>query len=114
MGGKAGQGNAFLTGSRAYGTPAKDSDIDVVIPVQDEEFEKTLWSLLSEVGQPVSAKGSGPGSFQIGKLDLIFLTPEYADAWRAATVQLISEKPVTRNRAIEVIDGELAKRGLSR
>lgn len=28
--------NAFITGSHAYGTPREDSDIDLVVLVEDE------------------------------------------------------------------------------
>lgn len=95
--------NAFLTGSRAYGTPRDDSDVDLALKVSEADFT-TLQSLAT------GRNGSGGGwiSIYFGRLNLICLKPAEFDAWKRANDQLIAEKPVTKERAIELIDAAKA------
>lgn len=103
---------AFLTGSRAYGTPREDSDVDLVIRVRDAA---TLAAII-EAADPTdatnkpSAVGFRTASFRFGTLNLIIAHTDrqYAD-WRDGTATLIAEKPVTRERAVEVFS-ELRRR----
>ena len=83
---------SFITGSRAYGTPMADSDIDLVVRVTSEEF--TALNQLAD---------SGLGeSLRFGRLNLILCTEDdkYAAWWRG-TRDLVAEKPVSREVAIE-------------
>lgn len=43
---------AFLTGSYAYGTPHKDSDVDLVVAVDNQTYLK-LWELSENSGKLV-------------------------------------------------------------
>lgn len=96
--------SAFLTGN----------DVDIVVPTYDENLGKEVFSLLTDCSEGIAVvtNGSDEESLVVGKLNLIFLHPEHADAWRAVTIQLISERPVTREYAIKAIDNELFRRGL--
>jgi predicted nucleotidyltransferase len=81
--------NAFLTGSRAYGTPREDSDVDVVILVSPEA-ENVLLGL--------GASGNG---IRFGQLNLIICTEASRfDRWAEVTSQLVSRRPVSREDAI--------------
>ncbi len=115
--------NAFLTGSHAYGTPHKDSDIDLAILVSEADKAvleseadaletlsasgKAALETLSALSAPYISEGEAYGSYpqiHFGKLNLILITneKEFA-AWQAATRYLISIKPVTRDLAIATI-----------
>ncbi len=88
--------SAFLTGSHAYGTPRVSSDIDLAVTITDKEASK-LASLADH------CDGSRGDSLRFGKLNLIILEPKQFEAWRIGTQKLIAERPVTRERAIEVL-----------
>lgn len=80
---------AFLTGSRAYGTPKPDSDIDLVVLV-DPEAAELLWALSDTKGQ-----------CRFGKINLItFSNQDNFARWEAVTKELITRKPVTRDDAV--------------
>lgn len=94
--------NAFLTGSYAYGTPTKDSDIDLVVLV-DEDVSCFLWDKSETSLKKLS----------FGKLNLILtLDEDHFNGWKDATEQLIKEKPVTREHAIKVIQELFSDRKL--
>lgn len=96
--------NAFLTGSRVYGTPHADSDVDLCVVLSEENL-----NLLRELcdGDP----GSGGDSLRFGKLNLIcFTVAECAEPWRVATERLIVRKPVTRDEAVKEIKAEVKAR----
>ncbi len=84
---------AFVTGSRAYGTPRADSDLDLVVRV-------------SEAGADALRRMSDNGHgypCRYGRLNLIIVTDD--DQWIARKAQHIGcrrEAPVTRERAIEI------------
>lgn len=97
---------AILTGSRAYGTPRQDSDIDLVCFMPKEtlmELNKIsdLPYQLNEYFCPESA------ALRFGKLNLIVCTTQKNyDAWKNGTEKLITQKPVTRNQAIHILQAE--------
>ena len=82
---------AFITGSRAYGKPTAESDTDLVVRVDKEAADELV-------------KLSDGGSFPIrfGNLNIVCA---YNDAtwevWKQGTEELIKQKPVTRQEAIE-------------
>ncbi len=99
--------NAFVTGSRAYGTPTPESDIDLCVQVTNAEM-----NLLAGLSDTV--KGSTPESLCFGKLNLLIFPEEWKfRVWRRVTDQLIAKKPVTREEAVAAFESaekdELAK-----
>lgn len=97
--------NAFLCGSRKYGTPNENSDTDIVVLVDEE----TLYAL-TEVADRQASTQMGPEymmsnsrSLRFGKLNLIATTnkDEY-HAWVQGTKILTQDKPVSRERAVEL------------
>lgn len=91
-----GEMNAYITGSRAYGTPREDSDIDLVIAAPQKDCE-LLW------GQ----KDLSSASVRYGRLNLVVFASDtdigkanYAK-WKAVHDALVAESPVTREYAIQ-------------
>ncbi len=85
--------NAFITGSRAYGTPREDSDVDLVVLVESEDGAM-LWE------QGVSQEGEKTCRF--GKLNLlVFESRERFNKWRDVTEELQRKRPVTRDEAVK-------------
>jgi hypothetical protein len=92
----------FITGSRAYGQPTKDSDVDVVV-FMDEGLRNFLRTQIDPNENP----GNQPPNYALrfGQLNLICCVyPKQYEAWRRGTLDLIKERPVTRERAIEVLE----------
>lgn len=93
---------ALLTGSHAYGTPHENSDIDLVVLMDNSTAEKLMLLLGAE------AKKQKDGNYPTtqvthGKLNLIVeRDPRAFEVWKQGTLQLLSEAPVTRERACEV------------
>jgi hypothetical protein len=83
---------AFITGSRVYGTPTETSDLDLVV-LMDRESRDTL---IKEFGLPI----------RCGKLNIIALTDEVEMlAWKKAKevcVAAAKSGPITRDYAVEV------------
>lgn len=97
--------NAFVTGSRVYGTPRPDSDIDLCVT----GISELDYHLLRENAD--DHKGSGDGSLVFGRLNLILLDAAEFEVWREATNELAARKPVTREEAVrEFKDRVLALR----
>lgn len=86
---------AFITGSRAYGTPREDSDIDLVIAASASDLF-LLWE----------NKDEGKG-LRFGKLNLVTFNldnpedVERYEKWKAVHNDLVSRKPVTKDEAIK-------------
>jgi predicted nucleotidyltransferase len=99
--------NAFLTGSRVYGTPREDSDIDLAVLMSSAE----LGALLRLADPEAQGHEYEDGvSIRFGNLNLIvFCAKDEFDAWRSATQELIARKPVTRAEAVLAIDAKLAE-----
>lgn len=96
---------AFLTGSRAYGNPREDSDVDLVILTNTASL-----IALERVSDPnPPPKQCGDSAYEgrhlvFGKLNLIVTTePEMYGAWLEGTIKLMEEAPVSRDRAVEVL-----------
>lgn len=104
---------AFLTGSRAYGTPRPDSDVDLVV-FTDPETAGLLGSL-AESCSLGSAGDCSDVSAVFGRLNLILLSnPRDFTWWDEGTRQLKAEArhraaesrvpAVGRERAVEVLE----------
>ena len=82
---------AFLTGSRVYGSPRPDSDIDLVIHV-DSATRQFLIEMGDNKNLPV----------RFGNLNLIPLTDKAeVERWYEATQELYRRRPVTRDEAVK-------------
>jgi hypothetical protein len=102
---------SFLTGSRAYGTPRPDSDIDLAI-LLDDDGPVPAFGKLAEYsdGDGVDPDyGDMRSDFlRFGNLNLIcFFDDEVFGAWRRATDDLQNMRPATREQAIARIKQEL-------
>jgi hypothetical protein len=93
----------FLTGSRVYGTPREDSDIDLVALVSD----KDLYELV-KAAEATGGLGSGQDEYEdgrslrFGKLNLLCVTKKrHFDIWKLGTLELMAMAPVTRDHAIQ-------------
>jgi hypothetical protein len=102
---------AFLTGSQVYGTPTAKSDIDLVVLLSDEDRE-LLHCLVDESEEKIPGRqqygGYGIGSLNLkfGRLNLIVAENEKEwQAWRAGTTSLLTQAPVTRDKAVETFKG---------
>lgn len=102
---------SFITGSRVYGSPRDDSDLDIVVLVNPE-----LAKLLADLCDPM--KPGEKGVYRFGKLNLIvtFTQEEFA-CWKIATDDLIAlslkGNPATREEAIKYIDSIFEQNGVS-
>jgi hypothetical protein len=102
---------SFVTGSRKYGTPKPDSDVDLIVFVSKADLE-----ILAALADPETLEDRSAPAFQasdydpmskplrFGKLNLICVTdPAQYDAWRAGTERLSREQPVTREAAVALL-----------
>lgn len=95
---------AFLTGSRAYGTPRPDSDVDLCVLLSHDELEALALQAPQSNGEPASGD-ENDASLRFGRLNIIAMTdPSRFEAWKEATAELVARKPVTRDEAIRLID----------
>ncbi len=98
---------AFLTGSRVYGAPRPDSDIDLVVFMDREEAQRLHYlaaQLADDFGETYDEETPG-ASLRFGNLNLIVCTDESRyRSWAIGTkdLEIIAEeaKPVTRLEAI--------------
>lgn len=100
---------SFLTGSRVYGTPREDSDIDLVVLVSHAEID--LLHKLSENSTDIKVctsdieHGLSSGSFKFGQINLIAVTKkEHYEIWKRGTEDLCKiagerGSPITREEA---------------
>jgi hypothetical protein len=96
--------NAFLTGSRAYGTPRPDSDVDLCVLLSHDDLEALALQAPQSNGEPASGD-ENDASLRFGRLNVIAMTdPSRFAAWKEATVELVARKPVTRDQAVKLID----------
>jgi len=100
--------NAFITGSRAYGQPSEDSDLDLVILLTEEERAKL--TALSD---------SGKEPIKYGSLNIIAVCSQKRyDLWKKGTDELIQLKEdglvPTREQAITYFDTIFEKNGMCR
>lgn len=108
------QRTCVLTGSRVYGAPRSDSDIDLVVLVDRGTLQIISEAANDELQRPnlesnswVSDHGleQCQATFKFGKLNLIVVTEQADfDIWVAGTEVLLKKKvssgPVTRSEAI--------------
>lgn len=106
---------ACLTGSRVYGTPRHDSDLDCVILVENQEDMNLLvWSqdfnrsannnsffMDENAGQGYCGK-----SLRFGNMNVIAVLRDERvfEAWRVGTDFLRQIKPVTKEQACLVLE----------
>lgn len=104
---------AFCTGSRVYGIPKDKSDLDLVVLVSPEDA-LTICEMADSVegAENVVRYNGTEFSARFGKLNLIGLTEAKHGPWYRATEILKKQQPVTREKAVEVIKGELKSAGL--
>ena len=90
---------SFLTGSRAYGTPRPDSDIDLCTLVSYRDMRTIMEACnQTDIGSPVPRSIS----LKFGQLNLILTCdPRSFAEWQVATRDLWEARPVTRDDAIE-------------
>ena len=89
----------FVTGSYAYGTPKKKSDLDIVVLANNK-----FWSQIAILCEE---RGKNPGadypesSVYLGGLNLIRCQNEdQYNLWKQGTEELIEIAPVTRKEAV--------------
>lgn len=96
---------AFMTGSRAYGTPTEQSDVDLVV-LMPREAELALRGALELPDY---------GPIRCGKLNPIVCNSEAQFAgWRYATDALIQQAPQNRIAAITFFQQVFAAIGQER
>ncbi len=102
---------SFLTGSRAYGTPRLDSDIDLVVLVSKEDLDKLKerqFFLTTEQKEAWDKFTKGYESLggtplRFAMLNLICCTDEKSFAiWKKGTKMLVDTAPATRRQAIDL------------
>lgn len=94
---------SFLTGSRRYGTPHPDSDIDLVVLMDGPELTELakLASNSDDFGSPGGPQYEDGFSLRFGNLNLLCVTQEkHFKVWKQGTDELVAKKPVTRDEAI--------------
>lgn len=90
---------AFLTGSRAYGTPNPRSDLDVVVRLSRDETEALIDSGVVDKFYRYTKEESS--SLRFGLLNLICVHSDQMFAvWAEGTAHLLTKAPVTRDEAI--------------
>lgn len=89
---------SYITGSRAYGTPNSKSDVDLVVACYETDYHIIKNSSETE------------GKVMFGNLNIIlFNLDEKKDRqryrkWREVHEELVKQKPVTREQAIEAFN----------
>ena len=109
---------AFITGSRKYGFPEVNSDIDLVVFIQSED-EYELLAKLSDASGGITFveeyEGTVLPSLRFGNLNLICCISEAEyNCWRDGTNEMAAMKPITRDMAIEHLAKLRIERGLRR
>lgn len=94
--------NAFIAGSRAYGTPRKNSDTDLVILVTPETRAK-----LEELNENDRENEYGYSQIRFGGLNIVALVDqEEFDVWKQTTWELVQKKqegtPTGHDEACEI------------
>lgn len=90
---------AFVTGSRAYGEPREDSDVDLVV-LMDSEGMRLLASLVQDDDRKDYPEATSV-SLRFGELNLIVCTSqEDYDDWVTGTAELKAKSPVGREEAV--------------
>lgn len=98
-----------MTGSKIYGIPSKNSDIDLVVFVSDEELEMLRQEADEDVSRNQEAdehyQELGSVSLRFGKLNLLCCTKEKVyEVWKRGTFRLKRQSPVSRAFACRLMD----------
>lgn len=114
--------NALLTGSRVYGTPNADSDVDLVVLVSHDDYQRLLETAEPDLKEKDKRNYDGVGglraSIRFGKLNLLVCTDPLAfEVWRRGTERLkrdadASHAPVDRDTAVRLFNDLRAHCGL--
>lgn len=99
---------AFITGSRAYGAPREDSDIDLVV-LMDADTAGELSQLAANfAASPIAAASIATDrglSLRFGRMNLIIETDDGSfQDWIDGTDELKAIMPVTHEKAVDVFD----------
>ncbi len=87
---------AFITGSRAYGTPREDSDIDLVIKCSHDD----LVLLSSFGGKSTWNQNNVSANLRWGNLNIIAISSDIVyEAWKLTNEELLKRRPVDRETA---------------
>lgn len=99
---------ALITGSRVYGTPREDSDVDLVLKITASEFE-----ILRQLADPQDEEDTpynGLPHIRFGRLNIIPCIHQATyTAWKRGTRNLIACRPVTRDEAVHEFDIQLGR-----
>lgn len=104
--------DAFLTGSRVYGEPREDSDIDMVVSLTPEvliDLRELADAKEPGMDEPASG-GPDTDSLRFGRLNLICVTVEEdKELWWNGTQDLLEARrttgrPITREAAVAHFD----------
>lgn len=97
----------ILTGSRAYGKPTEDSDIDLVLLSETDE-DSILFQILRSQGNRIEEDSDSKfyTNLRFGKLNLILCeNPCTFRVWEEGTKLLQRFMPVAREQAVYVLSG---------
>ncbi len=89
---------SYITGSRAYGIPRDDSDVDLVVACFHEDYEI------------LKAHSEAENKVHFGKLNLVLFNLDDPKSrarykgWRQVHDKLVMMKPVTRDFAIKCFE----------
>ena len=102
--------DSFMTGSRVYGTPTTDSDVDICMLMSIS----AAMHLAGMAGKDVGEEYEGCAIvMRFGMMNIIAHTDEASfRAWKKATNDLIFYRPVSRAVAVATIKAELLEAGL--
>lgn len=92
---------AIVTGSRVYGIPKSDSDIDLVVLVTPADLKRLMTVAGEVVGGSAGGERCIEASLRFGKLNLLCVTDPVAyHVWERGTRELRDNAPVTRDVAV--------------
>lgn len=97
----------FVTGSQAYGYVHPDSDVDVVVLMEEDEDRQRLFDYVDRSKNVRTGVYNWRCGYSVRLHDVNFLvceTTEEYDCWREGTEQCVSEAPIQRRRAVQVFD----------
>lgn len=96
---------AILTGSQKYGIPRDDSDIDLVVFIDNEDDLKELLMWAEVMSAKLHTQGYNGISLRFGRLNLIVVNDKNTyDGWKMGTNFLSQIKPVTKEIACLMFD----------
>lgn len=100
--------HAFVTGSRKYGTPRPDSDIDLVIFVESESEYDLLVELADDQGSITCLEeyeGLVLTPLRFAKLNLICcVNHDEWQCWHDGTKQMETKRPIARDAAVALLE----------